>query len=84
MREVDRRARRRGWRHAASASFVADVCEPYPIPIICELLGAPEQDWKLFSGWATDIFRIFNNDLADDLPADQGRHGASSTPTSGP
>jgi cytochrome P450 len=48
--------------------LVADVCEPYPIPIICELLGAPPQDWKLFSGWATDIFRIFNNNLAEDLP----------------
>jgi cytochrome P450 len=48
--------------------LVADVCEPYPIPIICELLGAPPQDWKLFSAWATDIFRIFNNNLAEDLP----------------
>jgi cytochrome P450 len=49
--------------------FVSDICEPYPIPIICELLGAPKEDWKLFSGWATDIFRIFNQDLATDLPA---------------
>jgi cytochrome P450 len=49
--------------------LVADVCEPYPIPIICELLGAPKEDWKLFSGWATDIFRIFNNDVANDLAA---------------
>jgi len=48
--------------------LVADVCEPYPIPIICELLGAPAEDWKLFSSWATDIFRIFNNDIATDLP----------------
>jgi cytochrome P450 len=48
--------------------LVQDVCEPYPIPIICELLGAPKEDWKLFSSWATDIFRIFNNDLANDLP----------------
>jgi len=48
--------------------LVADVCEPYPIPIICELLGAPSEDWKLFSHWATDIFRIFNNNLAEDLP----------------
>ena len=56
---------------AARCEFVADVCDPYPIPIICELLGAPKQDWKLFSGWATDIFRIFNNDVANDLEAIQ-------------
>jgi len=47
--------------------FVEDICEPYPIPIICELLGAPKEDWKLFSNWATDIFRIFNNDLENDM-----------------
>ncbi|HLN15639.1 MAG TPA: cytochrome P450 [Acidimicrobiales bacterium] len=49
--------------------LVAEVCDPYPIPIICELLGTPKEDWKLFSAWATDIFRIFNGDLATDLPA---------------
>jgi cytochrome P450 len=48
--------------------LVGDICEPYPIPIICELLGAPAEDWKLFSQWATDVFRIFNDDLATDLP----------------
>src|SRR5215472_11031292 len=53
---------------SGECELVGDVCEPYPIPIICELLGAPPQDWKLFSGWATDIFRIFNNNLEEDLP----------------
>jgi cytochrome P450 len=48
--------------------LVADVCEPYPIPIICELLGAPAEDWQLFSRWASDIFRLFNANLAEDLP----------------
>ena len=51
-----------------ACEFVEAICEPYPIPIICELLGAPKEDWKLFSAWATDIFRIFNNDIANDLP----------------
>ena len=48
--------------------LVTSVCEPYPIPVICELLGAPRSDWELFSSWATDIFRIFNQDLVNDLP----------------
>lgn len=51
---------------AGRCELVGDVCDHYPIPIICELLGAPKQDWKLFSAWATDIFRIFNNDLEAD------------------
>lgn len=45
--------------------FVTDVCEPYPIPIICELLGAPKEDWEQFSEWATAIFQIFNDDVAE-------------------
>ncbi len=53
---------------AGRCDLVADLCDPYPIPIICELLGAPRQDWKLFSAWATDIFRIFNANLLEDLP----------------
>lgn len=53
------------------AEFVSAVCEPYPIPIICELLGAPKEDAHLFSGWATDIFRIFNQNLAEDQPVIQ-------------
>jgi cytochrome P450 len=45
-----------------------DICEPYPIPIICELLGAPKEDWKLFSRCAADVLRIFNGNLDEDLP----------------
>lgn len=49
--------------------FVANVCEPYPIPIICEVLGAPKQDWQQFSEWATNIFKIFNQNLLEDMPS---------------
>lgn len=45
--------------------FVADVCDPYPIPIICELLGAPKEDWEQFSRWASTIFKVFDDDLAE-------------------
>ncbi|TPW13830.1 MAG: cytochrome P450 [Acidimicrobiaceae bacterium] len=49
------------------ADFVADITEPYPIPIICELLGAPKSDWQLFSRLASDILEIFSADLADKI-----------------
>jgi cytochrome P450 len=48
--------------------LVADVCEPYPIPVVCELLGAPEADWRLFSRWATDLLSVFNGNIAEDFP----------------
>lgn len=44
-----------------------DVLEHYPIPIICELLGAPREDWKLFSRWAEDVLRVFNATAADEI-----------------
>ena len=52
---------------AGRADFATDICEPYPIPIICELLGAPKQDWQLFSRWAGDILEIFSIDVVDKL-----------------
>ena len=51
-----------------TSEFVGDVCEPYPIPIICELLGAPKEDWQDFSRWATDVLRIFSEDIASQIP----------------
>jgi cytochrome P450 len=47
---------------------VADITRRYPIPIICELLGAPRRDWQLLSDWAEDIFKIFNWNVANDEP----------------
>jgi cytochrome P450 len=47
---------------------VADITRRYPIPIICELLGAPRCDWQLLSDWAEDIFKIFDWNVANDEP----------------
>lgn len=48
---------------------VADIARPYPIPIICALLGVPREDWQLFSEWTDDIFKIFSWNVVHDGPA---------------
>ncbi len=52
---------------SGKAEVVGDICEPYPIPLICELLGAPKEDWKLFSRLATEILLIFSDNLAQNM-----------------
>ncbi|MGA7054708.1 MAG: cytochrome P450 [Mycobacterium sp.] len=47
---------------AGRCDFVTDVARPYPIPIICALLGAPPEDWEQFALWAEDIFKIVRLD----------------------
>jgi len=52
------RSLRRGRGHRSAIS----------IPIICALLGAPRADWQLFSGWADDIFKVFDWNVVEDEP----------------
>jgi cytochrome P450 len=55
---------------SGQCEFVVDIARPYPIPVICALLGAPREDWQLFSRWAQDIFKIvsFDCDLTEEEP----------------
>jgi cytochrome P450 len=46
---------------------VTDIARQYPIPIICALIGAPAEDWELFSDWTDDIFRAFSWNVANEL-----------------
>lgn len=51
--------------HAGRCEIVEDIARPYPVPVIAELLGAPSEDWKLFSEWADDFFRLFSWNVAE-------------------
>ena len=57
-------------RYAAGGrcEVVTDIARQYPIPIICALLGAPAEDWQLFSSWTDDIFKAFSWNVAADMP----------------
>ena len=43
-----------------TCDVVTDIARPYPVPIICALLGAPREDWQRFPPWADDIFKAFS------------------------
>ena len=45
---------------AGRCDVVTDIARPYPVPIICALLGAPREDWQQFSRWADDVFKAFS------------------------
>lgn len=51
---------------AGECDIVSDIAREYPIPIICQLLGAPRSDWELFSGWSDSIMKIFSWNVAHD------------------
>jgi cytochrome P450 len=53
-------------RHTGTGrcEVVTDIARQYPIPIICALLGAPAEDWELFSDWTDDIFKVFDWNVA--------------------
>jgi cytochrome P450 len=47
---------------------VPDLCESYPIRVICALVGVPSDDWPLFSKWAEAILQSLSFDFASMLP----------------
>src|ERR1700754_700054 len=50
------------------SEIVAAGARPYPVPVICELLGAPKEDWQLFSVWADEFFKTFTWKAAEYEP----------------
>jgi cytochrome P450 len=57
-------------RHSGQGhcDVVTDIARQYPIPVICALLGAPPEDWELFSDWTDDILEAFGWNAASQTP----------------
>jgi cytochrome P450 len=53
-------------RHCAAGhcDMVHDIARQYPVQIICALVGAPREDWELFSRWADDLSKAFGANVA--------------------
>jgi cytochrome P450 len=58
-------------RHSArgGCEMVHDIARQYPVPIICALVGAPSEDWELFSRWADDLSKAFGCNVAGEESA---------------
>ncbi len=51
-------------RAAGHCDMVRDIARRYPVPIICALVGAPAEDWQLFTRWADDLSKAFGGNVA--------------------
>ena len=43
--------------------LVSEFCRPFPVPVICRILGVDDNDWKLFDEWADIIFSALDADI---------------------
>jgi len=67
MMEETFSARLAGIVDAGRCEGVADLCESYPIHVICALVGAPADDWPRFSRWADAILESLTFDVPQKL-----------------
>jgi cytochrome P450 len=45
-----------------TCDLMAELAEPLPVMVICELLGVPAGDWDQFKPWSTAIARVLDPD----------------------
>ena len=50
-------------KERGEAEMVSEFCRPYPVPVICRILGVNDADWKLFDEWADIIFSALDADV---------------------
>lgn len=46
-----------------NAEMISEFCRPYPVPVICKILGVDDSDWELFDEWADTIFSALDADV---------------------
>jgi cytochrome P450 len=63
---VDRRAA--ALAAAGGGELMAELADEYPIAVLCEVVGAPQEDIPRISALAEAFMRIFDLDLANNLP----------------
>lgn len=44
-----------GWIDRGQCEFMTEFSEPYATRVVCMLLGAPQEDWKIMASWAAEI-----------------------------
>ena len=55
-------------KEKGEAEMVSEFCRPYPVPVICRILGVDDGDWKLFDEWADIIFSALDADVESVIP----------------
>ena len=55
-------------KEKGKAEMVSEFCRPYPVPVICRILGVDDADWKLFDEWADIIFSALDADVESVIP----------------
>ena len=50
-------------RSSATFDVMADLAEPLPVIVICELLGVPVEDQAQFKPWSSTVSRIIDPDV---------------------
>jgi len=55
-------------KEKGEAEMVSEFCRPYPVPVICRILGVNDGDWKLFDEWADIIFSALDADVESVIP----------------
>lgn len=44
-----------GWIDRGHCEFMTEFSEPYATQVVCMLLGAPREEWRMMAGWAAEI-----------------------------